>query len=226
MSVGYKSEYQRGQSMNTTNKKNLLEYAPLAGIAVALLSGCAAQKEGTISGGLGFAISNTDFKDPSLFQGDQDSSDTGWKVFGRYDPGRRERIVFEGGYQRMGDTTFDGLFQGVSDQGTIETEVVELSVGYRYPLSDKFSAGGRIGAANVDVQEREVFGGVPESSSASETIAYGGVVIRYAFSRKAGLSAHYDHYPDVGKVGATGEGDIGVFGISVDYQFGGRSDDD
>jgi hypothetical protein len=170
-------------------------------------------------------MNKTAFKDLSLFQGTQDRGDIGWRVFGQFDPGKTERVVFEGGFYQMGDATFDGLYQGVADQGTIETTSIEASVAYRYPITERFSAGGRLGAAAVDVKEREVFGGTPYQSSASEVVPFGGVVLRIGFGDTWGLTAHWDRYLDVGKVGQTGEGDIDSYGISADFRFGGTSSD-
>ncbi len=197
----------------------------LISVAALLFAGCVTT-EGTVSGGAAFFASETDFKDLSLFSGSQDKSDNGWKVFLGFDPGQRERIVFEGSYQQMGDATFDGLFMGVTDTGTIETEVLEVNVGYRYPFTQSFSAGGRVGLAYAEISEEEIFGGTPEARSTDETIAFGGLVLRYAPSRNWAILAYYDYFPDVGKEGVTGEGDIGVIGIGAEFRFGGRNSDD
>ena len=211
--------------MNTINKHKLLRAVLYTGLATALATGCANKlpMNGDMSVGAAMFMSRSDFKDYSLFQGSQDRSDMGWKLYGEFDPGVKEKVVFEGGYAQMGDTTFDGLWQGVSDQGTIETDLFEASVGYRYPFTEKFSAGGRVGAAYVDVQEDEIYAGTPESHSASETVPFGGVVFRYAIGERWGIAAHYDRYLDVGKVGETGEGDIEVYGINADFRFGDSS---
>ncbi len=217
--------------MSAIIKKGVLKsgiYTGLFGFAALLfLSACQGLPvKGALSAELEALMSRTDFKDYSSFQGSQDRSAMGWKLSGVYDPGVKEKIVIAGGYHKMGDTTFSGTWQGVSDEGTIETDAFEFSVAYRYPFSENFSAGGRIGAANVDVEEREVFGGVPESNSASETVPFGGLVMRYAFNESWGVSAHFDRYLDVGEVGVTGEGDIDVFGVAADFRFGGNDSDD
>ena len=175
--------------------------------------------------GLAMVADRSDFKDSSVFEGSQDRGNVGWKVFGEFDPGQKDKIVFDAGYQQLGDTKFDGLYEGTPDTGTIETETIEVSVGYRYPFTERFSAGGRLGAASVDVEEREVFGGVPYSSSASETIPFGGLMFRFAINDNWGVSAFWDRYLDVGKVGETGEGDIDAYGISADFRFGGNNSD-
>ena len=77
----------------------------------------------------------------------------------------------------------------------------------------------QIGAARVNVDEREVYGGEPYSYSVSETVPFGGVILRYDIDDKWAVSAHYDRYLDVGEVDVTGEGDIDVFGINVDFRF-------
>ena len=210
--------------MNVTRRRQALSITLISGLTLAMLSGCASTRSYYVGAGLLGNCSN--FKASDVFSGQEKHDDIGYRAFGGMDPGLRERVVFEGGYTRVGDTTFDGLYEGVEDQGTIETETFEVNVGYRYPFNDRFSAGGRIGAAYVDVSESEVFGGEPYSASASETIAYGGLVARYAFDRSWGVTAFYDFYPDVGKAGQTGEGNLHAFGVSFDYRFGGGNSDD
>jgi hypothetical protein len=210
--------------MNATHRK-LPRFAALAMAALMLLlTGCAST--GSYSAGFGPTVNCSNFKDPLLFVGKEDHNNIGIRLYGRYDPGMTERFVVEGGYTKVGDTKFDGLWQGVPDTGKIETEMVEANVGYRYPFTEKFSAGGRIGATYVDVKENENFGGTPFSASASETIPYGGIVARFAINKSWGVTAFYDHYPDVGKVGQTGEGDMEVFGVNFDFRFGGTNSDD
>ncbi len=210
--------------MNATHMGLVLRSTLVAGATLVLLSGCATTA--TWSGGLGMLGNCSNFKDSQQFTGEEDHGNLGLRVLGKYDPGMRERVVFEGGYTSLGDTDFDGLWNGVSDQGTIETDIIEANVGYRYPFTEKFSAGGRIGAAYVDVSETETYGGKPYSASASETIAYGGIVARYAFNKSWAVSAFFDHYPDIGKAGETGEGDAEVYGITFDFRFGGSNTDD
>lgn len=210
--------------MIATRTRYVLKSTLFAGATLALLSGCASVA--TWSGGLGMTANCSNFKDSQQFVGQEKHDNIGFRVFGKYDPGRRERVVFEGGYTSLGDTDFNGEWNGVDDQGKIETDIIEANVGYRYPFTDKFSAGGRVGAAYVDVSETEVFGGTPYSASASETVPYGGLVARYAFNKNWALSAFFDHYPDIGKAGETGEGDAEVYGLSFDFRFGGSNEDD
>lgn len=205
--------------MNTSSRFWILG----ASVSAVLMAGCASLPTPDMSASAGAALfmSRTDFKDYSQFQGDHDRSDMGWKVYGEFDPGVKEKVVLEVGYAQMGDTSFDGLWEGVSDRGTIETELIEASYGYRYPFSERFSAGGRLGAAYVDVREDEVYGGVPETHEVAETVPFGGVVLHYAVGERWAVAAHYDRYIDVGKVGQTGEGDIEVYGVTADFRFGG-----
>lgn len=211
--------------MRTNCRQHVQRSVSFIVLAAVLLAGCASAPPATIRAGLAMVMDESNFKDASLFQGSQDRKNLGWKIFGAYDPGRKERVVFEGGYQQLGDTDFDGLYQGIEDRGTIETTTIDVSVGYRYPFTEQFSAGGRVGASYVDVEENEDFGGVPYSSSASETIPFGGVVLRYGIGDDWGVSAHWDRYLDVGEEGETGEGDIDVYGISVDFRFGSSDGD-
>ncbi len=213
--------------MNVTQKWHVLMAALVAGAMLVLLPGCATQRpEVNFKAGLDVFRDSTDYKNPELFVGSEKHDDFGWRVFGEFDPGKTNHVIYHVGYAKFGDTTFNGLWQGVPDQGTIETEAYEASIGYSYPFTENFSAGGRIGAAYVDVSESELYDGVPYSASASETIAYGGIFGRFAINESWGVSMYFDHYPDVGKDGETGEGDIEMYGIGVDFRFGGRNSDE
>ena len=215
--------------MNVTQKWHVLIAALVGGAMLVLLPGCATapkMDDIAVKARLDIFRDNSDFKDPQLFVGTEKHDDFGWRLGAEIDPGKTDHVIFDVGYTKFGDTTFDGLWQGVPDQGTIETESYEASVGYSYPFTDSFSAGGRIGAAYVDVSESELYDGVPYSASASETIAYGGIFGRFAINESWGVSMFFDHYPDVGEVGQTGEGDLQVYGIGVDFRFGGRNSDE
>lgn len=201
-------------------KKSICTSAVIA--ASFLATGCANVPITTV---FGVNFSSSDFKDASVFSGSDSSDDLGFLIRGEIDPGRHERVVFDGGYQQFGDTKFDGTYMGVSDVGSIETKMITASAGYRYPFTDRFSAGGRLGAAITDVDESEIFGGTPEQHSASETVPFGGLALKYAISDKVAISANFDRYLDVGKVGETGEGDVDVFGVNVEFRFGARNRD-
>ena len=134
---------------------------------------------------VGFNTNSTNFKNTSVFEGSDKSNDIGFTIRGVFDPGRPEHTVIDGGYQKLGKTKFDGTFEGTPDTGTIETEMFTLSVGYRHPFTDRFSAGGRIGAAATSIDEDEIFGGTPESRSASETVPFGGIMLKYAINALA-----------------------------------------
>ena len=213
--------------MNVTQKCHALVIALVAGVVLVLLSGCTnTPVQGAMRVQMDLIRNCSNFKSPLDYSGPEDHDKFGVRVFGQYDIGMRDHVVIDLGYSQVGDTEFDGLFQGVPDQGKIETETIQASVGYRYPFTDSFSAGGRIGAAYVDVSESELFDGVPYSASASETIVYGGIVGRFAINKNWGVSMFFDHYPDVGEAGQTGEGDLEVYGIGFDFRFGGSNSDE
>jgi hypothetical protein len=175
--------------------------------------------------GVALTTNTTEFKDLTLFSGQEKHDNIGFRLFGRFDPGMREHFVFEAGYQRLGDTEYDGLWNGVDDRGTIETQAIEASAGYSFPFTEKFSVGGRVGAAYADIDETEDFGGVPYSSSESGTAAFGGLTLRYNVTDMWTIAASYDRYIEIGDE-ATHESDVDLFGISVDFRFGGGRNTD
>lgn len=186
-------------------------------LVIMILSGCTVTQPRIL---VGLNFNSTSFKDTAVFEGSDSSDDVGFTVGGEIDPGKDERVIYQFNYQQLGDTEFDGTFMGVDDVGQIETEMVTVAAGYRYPFSERFSAGGRVGGAAVMVDESEVFGGVPESGSADEVVPFGGVMVRYALTDRFAVTANFDRYLDVGKDGETGESDIDVFGLNFTWEFG------
>ncbi|ANM30396.1 hypothetical protein ABI59_13670 [Acidobacteria bacterium Mor1] len=129
----------------------------------------------------------------------------------------------EGGYADLGETDFDGtfLFNGspVSDVGNIEATAWEASALYEHDSEGKVAFLARIGAARFDVEENEIFGGVPEFSEASGTSPLIGVGATVDLAGRFGLRFEGRRYFDVGEVGETGEGDLDTFGVALTIGF-------
>lgn len=188
-----------------------------------LAGGCASTPVSIV---VGPVWTDAKFKEAgTTFEGSIDTRDAGFGIFGEFDPGRRERVIFRAGYERFGDVTFDGLYEGVDDVGSIESESFTATLAYRYPFTDRFSAGYNVGVAVTDVSESEVFGGVPEGSSASDTVPFGGLGMKFAVTDRVSISANYNRYLDVGKEDQTGESDVDAFSLNFHYRFGARNDD-
>ena len=135
--------------------------------------------------------------------------------------GRRPEQSFEieAGHLQQGDLDFDGLFLGTPDTGTIEIDGTFIGLVYNRRFSENVDVFARYGSFSWDVDEEEVFGGIPESSDASGSSSYYGFGARYWVMPQLGVRVGWSRYNDVGETDETGRGDIKNMSIGVDYAF-------
>lgn len=202
--------------------KYTLQLTALTSVAVLAASSALADARdpGAFYTGLGYGQCTTDFKDPSRFTGTVDDDVDCYALLVGWDHGRSERFYYEFEYRKYDKTRFDGTFDGVPDTGTIEADTIGLFVGYAYPLNEQFSVGGRVGVVREDVEEKEVFGGVPETNSGSGTEPAFGVRVRWRPSPSWLIQLAWDRQMDLGEEGKTGEGDADGFMLTGAYRFG------
>lgn len=131
--------------------------------------------------------------------------------------------MFEVDYLHFGKMDFDGTwtYMGVptEDKGEIKTKGFSAAVVGRWPFRKKFSLLGRLGLFRWSVDEDEVFGGIPESHSASGTSPLFGAAFQTEVIKRLGIRFEWQHFQSVGKQEETGEGNIDVFGVNMFYTF-------
>jgi len=209
-------------------------------LGLALISGCAGtgkaqQMKMTWSAGAGAGVCTYDPKDREKFEGEVDDGDTCLRVIGRIHGDREppERLIpqkgdpvivpngpfGELGFSDLGETGFDGEWLGTEDVGTLESKAWHLAVGYSYPLIRRLGIFGRVGYAFWDVEENEVFGGVPESHSASGEDPLFGVGLNVGLLKRLFLELEWSRYMDVGERDETGEGDLDAATFTLVFHF-------
>jgi len=153
---------------------------------------------------------------------DDDSQDLGYKLFG----GKKfnKNFAVEGGYFNLGKfgftahTTPAGTFAGTIKLSGFNVDAVGI-----LPLTDKFSAFGRVGLQYA--QAKDTFtasGGVPASfnSSPSKSAANYkvGAGVQYDFTPSLGLRGEWERYRINDAVG--NKGDIDLYLVGLVYTFG------
>ena len=184
-----------------------------------------------------FGCSSTDYKG-GQFQGSTDDG-CGYKLIGRIGGGVKQPIIdtpekgepidsegrpdnlleAELGYVRHGNMDFNGLWLGTPDTGTIKADGFLLGLVYTRRLNDRFDLFASGGAHRWKVKENEVFGGMPESRSASGTSPYLGLGGRYWIRSNIAIRGSWERFVNVGDQGKTGEGDIDNLWLGIDYLF-------
>lgn len=152
---------------------------------------------------------------------DDDERDTGYKLFGGYQFNRY--FAVEGGYFDLGEFGFTAttLPAGTLD-GRIEVDGWNLGLVGIIPVTERFSAFGRIGAQYADTQDRfrgtgsvNVLNPDPEES---ETNYKAGLGLQYAISRSVGVRLEVERYRINDAVG--NDGDIDLVSVGLVYRFG------
>lgn len=167
---------------------------------------------GLASGGL--ATSSIDDRDRS----------TGFKLYGGYQFNRY--LALEGGYFDLGrfGYTANTVPTGTLD-GNIKLKGFNLDAVGILPITDKFSALGRLGLNYA--QARDSFAGTGAvsvtnpSPSKTGTNYKLGVGLQYAFTEALGMRAEVERYRVNDAIG--NKGHVDLFSLGLVYRFGGKS---
>lgn len=153
-----------------------------------------------------------------------DDRDTGYKVFGGYR--FNQNFALEGGYFDLGEFGFKATTVPAGTlRGNIKLKGVNLDAVGILPLTEKFSAFGRIGVNYA--RARDSFTGTgavvvsdPHPSERDTNYKYG-LGLQYDFTESLGVRAEAERYRINDAVG--NKGDIDLFSVGLVYRFGGKA---
>jgi OOP family OmpA-OmpF porin len=150
----------------------------------------------------------------------QEQQDTAYKLFGGYQFNRN--IAIEAGYFNLGKFTFHNTAPGGALDGTYEVEGLNLDLIGTLPISERFSAFGRLGAQYANT--RDAFTGTGTlapglgSSSKRDTNLKVGVGLQYDLTPSMQLRGEAERYRI--NDGFDNRGDVNVFSLSLVFPVG------
>jgi OOP family OmpA-OmpF porin len=161
------------------------------------------------------------FAVPSI---DDDDRDTGYKLFGGYRVNRN--FAVEGGYFDLGKFGFTAntLPPGTLN-GSIKVKGMNLDLVGILPITERFSAFGRVGANYAHT--RDVFSGtgavtvIRANASARDTNIKYGAGIQFAMTENLGVRGEVERYRINDAVG--NRGDIDLVSVGLVYRFGAKT---
>jgi len=163
--------------------------------AVALVT-MSAHAEGPYAGA---SLSSSRYQGSDIGGLQTDKSGTGGKIYGGY--GLTPNIAIEAGYADLGKAT--------SAAGDVKAHGVFGDLVGTVPLSDSFSAIGRVGAFYGRSQ-------VTGASNESSTNPKVGVGLQYDFNKRAGIRGEWERY----RFKAVGEKvDSDLYSVGLNYKF-------
>ena len=184
-------------------------------------------------GGLNLGQSRSKIDDPRIINGllvggfssatiSDNNRDTGGKIFGGYQFNRY--FAVEGGYFDLGKFGFTANTVPIGTlTGDIKIKGVNLDLLGMLPISEKFSAFGRVGVTRAEARDTFTATGLVRllrtSANQRETNAKYGVGLQYAFTDRLGMRAEVERYRINDAVGNNGDIDLASLGIV--YRFGG-----
>lgn len=153
-----------------------------------------------------------------------DDRDTGYKVFGGYQ--FNQNFALEGGYFDLGEFGFKATTVPAGTlRGNIKLKGVNLDAVGILPLTERFSAFGRIGVNYA--RARDSFTGTgavivsnPHPSKRDTNYKYG-LGLQYDLTESLGVRAEAERYRIDDAVG--NKGDIDLFSVGLVYRFGGKT---
>jgi OOP family OmpA-OmpF porin len=209
----------------------LIRLACLSTLGAALLGSAHAQDANYYYFGLGAGQSHSQLNEAdttsSLLGGSRGSStigneqqDTAYKIFGGYQFNRN--FALEAGYFNLGKFSYSAANATGRLGGTYEVEGLNLDLIGTLPISERFSAFGRIGAQYANT--RDSFNGsgtlTPPATSASkrDTNLKVGLGLQYDFSPSVQLRGEAERYRI--NDAFDNRGDVNVFSLSLVFPIG------
>lgn len=209
-------------------KRSLVACAVLA----SFVSPIAMAQEAGWYGGLNFGQSKAKIDDPRIIRGllssgffttsiTDDDRDSGYKIFGGYQMNRH--FAIEAGYFDLGRFGFNATTQPLGSlTGEIKLRGANLDLVGIVPLTEKFSAFGRIGVARAEARDTFTGSGLVRvlnpNPSKTDTNGKYGLGLQYAFTESFGLRAEVERYRIDDAVG--NKGDIDLASLGLVYRFG------
>ena len=154
-----------------------------------------------------------------------DDRDTGYKFFGGYQINKN--FALEGGYFRLGTFGFTattvppGTLVGTSKYQGLNFDAVGI-----LPITEKFSAFGRIGVAYTEAKDNFTrtlavpFPLIPSPSKRAANYKFG-LGLQYAFTESLGARLEAERYRVDDAVG--NKGDIDLISVGLIYRFGAKT---
>lgn len=160
------------------------------------------------------------FTTPSITDDDRD---TGYKLFGGYQ--FNKNFALEGGYFDLGKFGFTATVPSGTLSGNIKLKGLNLDAVGILPITDKFSAFGRVGLNYA--QARDAFSGTgsvtvlnPNPSKRDMNVKVG-LGVQYAFTEALAMRVEAERYRINDAVG--NKGDIDLISLGLIYRFGGKT---
>jgi OOP family OmpA-OmpF porin len=153
-----------------------------------------------------------------------DDRGTGYKIFGGYQINRN--VALEGGYFNLGKFGYTAnTVPAGTLNGTIKLQGLNLDLVGILPITDNFSAFGRVGVNHA--QARDSFTGTgavrvtnPNPSKRDTNLKFG-AGLQYAFTDSLAMRAEVERYRINDAVG--NKGDIDQVSLGLVYRFGGKT---
>jgi OOP family OmpA-OmpF porin len=157
---------------------------------------------------------------PAITSMAEDNSDRGYKLFGGYQ--LNKYLALEGGYFDLGQFDFVTSTSAPSTlSGNIQVRGVNLDAVGTLPITDKFSAFGRLGVTHAHTKGSFAGAGAVASTRASDNNLKVGLGVQYAFTDALSLRAEIERYRINDSVGH--KGDIDMASVGLVYRFGGKT---
>ena len=183
-------------------KKLTIALSCAAALAAALPA--AAQNPSRLSSVyVGADLGQSKFTDGCRLRGitssDCDDKDSSWGLFAGYN--FTPNLAAEVGYHDLGT---------VSDGNSVDGQALELVGVGRFPITERFSAYGKLGGYRGHLKNRE--------SEANTDLTYG-VGVQYDFTNHLGVRGEWQRYPNMGGGDFNRETDVDVMRVGALFRF-------
>lgn len=170
-----------------------------------------APAQGYLGASLGQSDADEDVAAGLIDDGNVDTKDTAFKIFGGYQFNRN--FALEAAYIDLGEVSYSGTFGGAAvTGGSVETTGFNLSAVGILLVNEKFSVFGKVGVFVWEAEANDVTGGVPFSASDDGADLSFGLGASYAITPSLSLRAEWERLE-------SSDADADILSIGVAFRF-------
>jgi hypothetical protein len=157
-----------------------------------------------------------DYKDMTQFTGSVDEKSTSKEILVGYQFHTYGAV--EASYVDLGEVTFNGLWLGVPDQGTIKTSGTKIAIMGMLPFGNPWRVFGKIGYFDWEVEEDEVYGGTPLSTKWTGSGPVYALGVQFDIHEYADIRLEWERHDDIDMTYT--EGHIDNYSAKLIWKFG------
>jgi len=153
-----------------------------------------------------------------------DDTDTAYRIRAGYQ--FNDYLAIEGGYANLGSYKYNVDFKSPIAGNAFEKIKVDgfdISAVGTLPVGQGFALLGKVGAffskTKVNATASTALASASDDAKATETNLLAGLGVQYSINKNLAIRAEWERFFNVGDNDTTGEGDVDLYSLGLNYRF-------